>query len=219
NPCTLAIIAMLLAMILQKEGKKKVILSGIVFSAVVFLCYFLIGLGVMKIVGDTSIQKYFFSLMLAIAGLITALEIKAYFFYKPGMGSIEIPMFLRPKLHDVINMATSLPMVALVAVFCSLFLLPCSSGPYLMVLSLISMTNMWSVDFLKVIGYLVLYNFIFILPFLAITLIVAFGIKNPGEILSLRDKYVREMHLVAGLVMLALTIALALFIFKGSWFN
>jgi cytochrome c biogenesis protein CcdA len=116
-------------------------------------------------------------------------------------------------------MATSLPMVAAVAVFCSLFLLPCSSGPYLMILSMMSLTDMWTAQFFKAIGYLLLYNLIFIIPLLAITVIVAFGIRNPGDILTLRDKYVKQMHLIAGLLMLLVTVALAAFIFNGALFR
>jgi len=219
NPCTMAVMAMLLAITLQKEGKKKVLMSGIIFSSVIFICYILMGMGIMKAMGDIGVQKYFFYVMMAITALITALEIKSFFFYEPGMGAIEMPMFLRPKLHMVMNMATSLPMVALVAVFCSLFLLPCSSGPYLMVLSMLSLTSIWTAEFFKAMAYLVIYNIIFVLPLFAITLIVAFGIKDPAEILSLKDKYVREMHLVTGIIMLALTIMLAAFVFQGSWFN
>jgi hypothetical protein len=219
NPCTMAVMAMLLAITLEKKGKKNVLISGLVFTAVIFVCYFLMGIGVLKVVGDISIQKYFFYLMVAITAVITVLEIKSYFFYRPGMGAIELPMSLRPHLQKVMAMATSLPMVAVVAVLCSLFLLPCSSGPYLMILSMLSMTNIWTAEFFKAMGYLLLYNLIFVLPLAAIAVIVAFGIKNPGEILAMRDKYVRQMHLFAGLVMLLITIMLAAFIFSSSLFR
>jgi hypothetical protein len=219
NPCTMAIMAMLLAITLEKKGKKSVLMSGAVFVTVIFICYFLMGLGVMKVVGDISIEKYFFYLMLAVSAAITLLEIRAYFSYHPGMESIEIPMFLRPRLQKVMQMATSLPMVAVVALFCSLFLLPCSSGPYLMILGMLSMTDMWTTAFFKAAGYLLLYNAIFVIPLLAITAIVAFGIRNPGDILSLRDKYVKQMHLVAGLLMLVVTAMLASFLFSSGLFR
>ncbi len=219
NPCTMAVMAMLLAITLEKKGKKSVLMSGLLFTAVVFVCYFMMGIGVMKVVGDISIQKYFFYLMVAITAIITILEIRAYFSYRPGMESIEIPLFLRPHLQKVMAMATSLPMVAVVAVFCSLFLLPCSSGPYLMILSMLSLTNIWTAEFFKAIGYLLFYNFIFVVPLVAIAVIVAFGIKDPGEILAMRDKYVRQMHLIAGIIMLLITIMLAAFIFGSSLFR
>jgi hypothetical protein len=219
NPCTMAIMAMLLAITLEKSGKKNVLVSGIVFTAVIFICYLLMGIGVMKIVGDISIQKYFFYFMLIVSAAITALEIKSFFWYRPGMEAIEIPLFLRPHLQKVMAMATSLPMVAAVAVFCSLFLLPCSSGPYLMILSMLSLTDMWTTQFFKAMGYLVIYNLIFVVPLIAITAIVAFGVRNPGDILSLRDKYVKQMHLIAGLLMLLVTVVLAAFIFNGALFR
>jgi thiol-disulfide isomerase/thioredoxin len=219
NPCTMAVMAMLLAITLEKKGKKNVLVSGLVFTAVIFVCYFMMGIGVLKVVGDISIQKYFFYLMVAITAIITVLEIKSYFFYRPGMEAIELPMSLRPHLQNVMAMATSLPMVAVVAVLCSLFLLPCSSGPYLMILSMMAMTNIWTMEFFTAIGYLLFYNFIFVLPLAAIAVIVAFGIKDPGQILAMRDKYVKQMHLFAGLVMLLITIMLLAFIFGSSLFR
>jgi len=78
NPCTMAIMAMLLAITLQKEGKNRVLLSGIIFTSVIFICYLLMGIGIMQVVGDVGIQRYFFYIMIAITAIMTILEIKAF---------------------------------------------------------------------------------------------------------------------------------------------
>jgi len=57
-----------------------------------------------------------------------------------------------------------------IGILVSLFLLPCSSGPYIVILGLLSAQSN-ELNLLGM-GYLVLYNFIFILPMLAITFLV-----------------------------------------------
>ena len=63
--------------------------------------------------------------------------------------------FMRPYLKNVMKSATSIPGVAVAALVCSLFLLPCSSGPYLMVLSMIAESVT-----VQALLYLVIYNLI-----------------------------------------------------------
>jgi len=127
------------------------------------------------------------------------MEINAYFNYRPGFTAVEIPMFLRPYMKEIIARATSLPAVAFAAVFCSLFLLPCSSGPYLIVLSMLSKAVT-----LNALLYLVVYNIIFVLPMVIIAAAIFFGKTTVERVGASRDKYVKEMHLFAGLLLFAL---------------
>jgi len=76
----------------------------------------------------------------------------------------------------------------------SLFLLPCTSGPYITILGYLasesSVVSTWGLI------YLIVYNLIFILPMILITLIVGFGVKSAEELASFRHKNVKLIHLI-----------------------
>jgi len=129
NPCTIAIMALLLATILETQGRKKMLMAAGTFIGVVFVSYFTMGLGILQFLTNQAITNIFFTIITVAAFVLAILEIKAYFDYRPGFFAIEIPLFLRPYMKDVIAKATSLPGIAFAALICSLFLLPCSSGP------------------------------------------------------------------------------------------
>ena len=46
------------------------------------------------------------------------------------------------------------------------------------------------------------YNFLFTLPMILITGVVAFG-TSPKKINELKEKYIRELHLIAGILLIA----------------
>ena len=98
--------------------------------------------------------------------------------------------------------------MALSALILALFLVPCSSGPYLAILSLIASQHL-NEKFVGII-YLIIYNLIFSLPMVLITLLIYFGLK-PEKILKEREKNIRKIHLISGLILLIL--ALLVFVF------
>jgi len=201
NPCTLAIMTMLLGMVLISDGRNRMLLSGIVFITIVFFMYLLFGFGILQAIASPEITDIFFKIVTIGALALAIMELNAYFNYKPGFLAVEMPVFLRPYAHQVIDRATSLPGVAIAAMFCSVFLLPCSSGPYLMVLAMISKSVT-----LQTLAYLLAYNFVFILPMIAITLAVYFGYATVEQIGDAKDKYIRHIHLVSGVLLFLLFI-------------
>jgi cytochrome c biogenesis protein CcdA/glutaredoxin len=213
NPCVLAIMAMLLINLIRQETKRKAVIAGLIFTSTVTFIYFLMGLGIIKALSIMSIQKVIYYILLILAIIFTILEFNAYFNYKPGFLSVEMPMFLRPLAKKLIKATTSLVFVFITAVILSLFLVPCSSGPYLLILGMIASQNLME----KTLGiiYLVIYNIIFSFPMLIITLLVAFGIK-PEKIKEFRDKNVRKLHLFSGILMALITLLLLIQIFYFS---
>ena len=57
---------------------------------------------------------------------------------------------------------------------------------------------------------LLIYNLIFIMPMIAITLIIYVGLATVGHVSVWREKNIRLLHLVAGLILLGLGIAMLL---------
>ncbi len=199
NPCTLAIMAMLLGVILIADGRKRMLLSGVTFFTVIFFMYMFFGMGILQAIASPEITDIFFKVVTAGALLLALMELNAYLHYKPGFLAVEMPMFLRPHAQKIIDRATSLLGVAVAALFCSFFLLPCSSGPYLMVLAMVSKAVT-----LQSFTYLVVYNLVFILPMVLITFAVYFGYTTVEKVGDAREKYIRQIHLVSGVLLFLL---------------
>jgi len=88
----------------------------------------------------------------------------------------------------------------------SLFLTPCTSGPYIVIIGMLANSaTMWSA-----IPLLLIYNLVFILPMIAITLFVYFGMTNPQQAEKWRKPRTRYMHLIAGLMMVVLGVVILL---------
>ncbi len=204
NPCTIAVMVMLLGLILISDGRKKMLLSGFVFIGIVFLAYILLGIGILHIIDNPGITNIFYGGATIGLFLLAIMEFNGYLNYKAGFFSVEMPLWIRPYAKKAIEGATSLPGVAIAALFCSLFLIPCSSGPYLAVLAIISK----AVTF-QAMSYLIVYNLIFVLPMAIITLAIYFGYTTVEKIGETKEKYIKQIHLISGIVLLALFIYMA----------
>ena len=189
NPCALAVEAALLAILLTKS-RRDVLLGGVLFTITVFFMYLIYGLVLHKILSYFYDIIFYFLISLLI--ILTILEFFAYFKYKPGLISVEMPMKLRPLARKLIERVNNPLMTVPVAIAISLFLLPCSSGPYIIFLGLFKNINWF---------YLLYYLFIFVLPMIIITLLVYFG-TMPEKIKIWREKHIRELHLISGILLL-----------------
>jgi cytochrome c biogenesis protein CcdA len=70
-----------------------------------------------------------------------------------------------------------------------------------------------TLDFIKASPYLLIYNLIFVIPMIAISLILFFGTKRIEDISDWKDKNVRILHLVSGILILSLGIAMTFGLF------
>lgn len=204
NPCAFAVMLLLLSTIFSKsKSKKKTIAAGLLFSLAIFLSYLLIGMGFYKVLGYAGVTTAFKRVVGIVGLLIAVANIKDYFWYGEGF-LMEVPMAWRPRMMKIIQSAVS-PMGAFViGILVSLFLLPCSSGPYLVVLGLLKSENV-SIAGMGI-GYLVVYNLIFILPMLVITLLVGTGQSSVEKIAKMKNKNTKLMHLIMGVMMLLLSV-------------
>ena len=211
NPCALSILALvLISIITYNPGKRKdILLAGLSFILAVVIMYLLYGVLIIKafqaVQSITAIREFLFNkiginLILGIfASIFGVLEIKDFISYKPGSIGTEMPLSLRPKVSKIIAKVTS-PLAAFgVGLFVTLFLLPCTIGPYIILGGLLSSGSLTSA-----VPSLLLYNLIFILPMLAVVLAVYFGTKKVEDVTNWKDKNVRYMHLVAGILLLSI---------------
>lgn len=214
NPCAFAVMLLLLSTIFTKsKSRKKTILSGLLFSFAIFLSYFLIWLGVLRILG-TSATSVVFKWIIGGLGILIGLgNIKDYFWYGEWGFLMEVPLSWRPKMMKLIQSVISPCGAFVIGILVSLFLLPCSSGPYMVILGLLKSTNIG----LKGLGmwYLSLYNFLFVLPMLLITLLVGSGQATVEKLAKFKHKNTKLMHLVIWILMLLL----GLYVIAGIYWN
>jgi cytochrome c biogenesis protein CcdA len=199
NPCTIAVMVLLIGAVLYSKGRRNALFSGILFAFTIFFMYIFYGFGILQAISTLEMTRLFYTLVTVAAFVLAIMEVRAFIDYKPGMMALEMPMFLRPYAKKITSEATSPLGVILAAVFCSVFLIPCSSGPYLIVLGMLAKSAT-----LQTVGYLLLYNLIFILPMLVITVLIFFGKTTVEKVGKAKDKYVRYIHLVSGIILFLL---------------
>lgn len=203
NPCEFAVLILLLTAILASGSSKRALKAGLLFTLAIFLSYLAMGLGLYKALSVGNLPQYFMTVIAILAILLGLLNIKDYFWYGGGGFIMEVPQRWRPKMKSLLASVTSPAGAFLIGFLVSLFLLPCTSGPYIVILGMLAER----IQFATALGYLIYYNIIFILPMIAITLLVYKGlsVERAEEI---RKGKLRLLHLIAGLILAGLGVAL-----------
>ena len=165
NPCAFAVILLLLAFLFTlRKARSHILLLGSVYIGMIFLVYFAIGLGILQSVrlsDDPHLVARSGSWLLIGLGTINLIE---YFFPRFPV-KLHMPAFAGARTHELIRRAT-VPATAGAGILVGLCTFPCSGGIYVAVITLLNAktTMVWGV------GYLALYNVMFVLPLIAIVL-------------------------------------------------
>lgn len=204
NPCAFAVLIILMTAVLAAGGGKKALKIGIAFASSIFISYLLMGLGLYRALSIGSASLVFYKLVGWLAIVLGILNLKDYFWYGKGF-LLEVPMSWRPRLKKLIRSATS-PVGAFgVGFLVSLFLLPCTSGPYIVILGMLAKSS----TFVRAVLYLILYNIVFVSPMIIISFAVYKGFK-PETAEKIRQKQLRNLHLIAGIIMIAMGLVILL---------
>lgn len=107
-------------------------------------------------------------------------------------------------MKSLIKGVTSVPGAFFIGFVVSLFLLPCTSGPYIVILGLLAKAATKAYAF----SLLLLYNLIFVLPMILITLAIYFGITTTEKAEKIRQGKLEVLHLIAGIIILLLGIGM-----------
>ena len=213
NPCEFAIMFILLQTVLRNQKSRgRVILVGLSFILSIFLSYFLMWLWLYTALTSISWATETLKIIAWILWIVIWLaNLKDYFWYWKYF-KMEGPNSWRPKMRKIIKWITSPIWAFWIWILISLFLLPCTSGPYITIIGLLSseseQINLWWYI------YLLVYNIIFIIPMFIIMYLVAFGVKDIAELKEMKELNVEKMHLVTWIIMLALWIYVLYDVFK-----
>lgn len=210
NPCEFAVLIILLATISATISRRKALYAGLAFTASIYVAYLLMGIGIYSAIAAAGVSYIFYIVVAIVAVVLGLFNLKDYLWYGKWF-RMEVPLTWRPRLNMLVKSVTSIPGAIVIAFLVSLFLLPCTSGPYIVILGLLSQaaTKMYALTLLLI------YNLIFILPMLAITFIIYFGINTAESLERWRTRRLRMLHLISGIIMLGLGIGMFIALYFG----
>jgi cytochrome c biogenesis protein CcdA/glutaredoxin len=210
NPCAFAVLIILITAVLGAGSRERALYAGLAFSLSIFISYYLMGIGLYSAVEAAGFTYGLYIAVAILAILIGLFNLKDYLWYGKWF-LMEVPLSWRPKLKQLIQAVTSVPGAFLVGIVVSLFLLPCTSGPYIIILGLLAKIETRTSAML----WLILYNVVFVTPMIAITAAVYFGLTTAEKAEAWRTRNLQRLHFFAGAILLLLGIAMA-----GSlWFG
>jgi len=168
NPCAFSVLLVTIAFLLSiGKIRSSVLAIGGAYILGIFLVYLVIGLGLLQTlhIFDTPhfMAKVGASLLIVLGLINITKEFVPAFPLKLG-----IPRAAHQKIAVLMEKA-SVPTAVALGVLVGLCEFPCTGGPYLMVLGLLHD----HATYFNGVGYLILYNLIFVLPLVLILLIAS----------------------------------------------
>lgn len=204
NPCEFAVMLLLLSTILTKtRSKKKALLSWFLFIIAVFISYFSMGLWLFSALASATNTDLIKRIVWILWIVVWLANLKDFFRYGKGF-VMEVPFSWRPKMASLIEKIASPIWAFIVWFIVSVFLLPCTSGPYFTILGYLASESKninirWYI-------YLLIYNIVFVLPMIVIALLVGLGYKSAEELNAIKEKNTKLIHFIVWLLMLGLWI-------------
>jgi len=198
NPCAFAVILLLIAFLFTlRESRVRVLQLGAVYVGMIFLVYFAIGLGILRAISFSSDPHFVArtgSWLLIGLGAINLIE----YFWPSFPLKLHMPAFAGVKTNEWLKRA-SLPATVGVGFLVGLCTFPCSGGIYVSIITLLNAktTLAWGI------GYLALYNVIFVLPLILILAVV--GNREGARRWTLWERsHSLRIRLLYGLLMIGL---------------
>ena len=196
NPCALATLVFFISYLTMVGRKRKeVFWVGLGFSGAGFITHLLIGIGILNFIQHLSFLPLFsqivyfitflFALFLGVFSLYDYIQLKMG---RPSKMKLQVPNFLKKRIHQIIRARSDVlepnngsqylrVLFAAIAIGFIVTLLQstCTSQVYLP--TILFVTNIPSLRGSAIL-YLILYNFIYIIPLLVIFGIVYWGVTS-----------------------------------------
>ena len=168
HPCSFSILLITIAFLFGMQmTRKKILQIGGTYIAGIFVAYFLIGLGILKVLHLFNTPHFMGKLGATILIVFGVLNLVNEFF--PGFPlKLKIPAVSHTAMGRLMEKA-SFPAAFGLGLLVGICQFPCMGGPYLMVIGLLRDQVTYFTGF----GYLALYNLILALPLVAVLWIAA----------------------------------------------
>jgi thiol:disulfide interchange protein len=215
NPCQIAMLVLVLITIMtqNQEKKKRILFTGLAFVLAVYIGYLFYGVVLVQLFQAFAILlregsiyiRYTFGIL---SMLIGGLQIKDFLFYRKGSFGTEMPIWMRPRAKRIIERITSPGGAFITGFIVTLFLGPCTMAPLLVATETLS-----TLGLIRALPWLLYFNLIAVLPLIIIVFIVYKGFTTAENVAQWKERNVKLLHLIAGLLLL--TVGFALLI---GWF-
>jgi cytochrome c biogenesis protein CcdA/thiol-disulfide isomerase/thioredoxin len=197
NPCGLSVLVFLLISMAAAGEQKRILLVGGVYIAAMFLFHLFVGIGLFSAFSLSGLAKPFsiigglIALVLGIVTLVDVLRNKESYL-------LSIPESGKGMLGTYIRKAT-LPAAFILGILAGIMGFSCTGGIYISILGLMGrdMTVMTGLP------WLILYNIIFVLPLVLVTLLVAYGV-SPERADRWRTENKRTVRVIIGVILVVL---------------
>jgi len=204
NPCAIAVLLIFIALLFSlKKKRNTILLMGLIYIIAIYLIYLAIGLGFLRVINLFGIPHLIARIAAWITIIVGAWGLKEYFW--PGRWRIlSIPLSARQIIAHWAQKAT-LPTAAITGVLVGLFEFPCSGAVYIATIGLLNARE----TYLKGLIYLILYNFMFVLPLIIILLIITNRIVAE-KLINFDEANSSKMRLATALIMIAVGVVILL---------
>ena len=204
NPCAFGILLLTVAFLLSiGKARLGILKIGGAYVIGILAVYFLIGLGILQALHLFNTPHFMAKLGAGLLIVLGAINLISEFFpsfpLKP-----RIPHAAHKKMAELMEKA-SIPTAFVLGALVGLCEFPCTGGPYLMVLGLLHDNT----TYLTGVGYLILYNAVFILP-LVIVLLIASDATLVEKVRAWKQSETKHMRLWGGIAMIILGLSIFL---------
>jgi cytochrome c biogenesis protein CcdA len=168
HPCSFSILLITIAFLFGMQmTRRKILQIGGTYIVGIFAAYFLIGLGILKVLHIFNTPHFMGKLGATLLIVFGVINILNEFFPKFPI-RLKIPAISHTAMGRLMESA-SFPAAFGLGLLVGICQFPCMGGPYLMVIGLLRD----QVTYASGVGYLVLYNVILIAPLMAVLWIAA----------------------------------------------
>lgn len=205
HPCSFSILLITIAFLFGMQlSRQKIIQLGGTYIVGIFTAYFLIGLGILKVLHLFNTPHFMGKLGATLLIIFGVMNLLNRFFPKFPI-KLKIPTVAHGAISKLMDRA-SYPAVFGLGFLVGICQFPCMGGPYLMIIGLLHD----QVTYFKGFGYLLLYNLILVSP-----LVVVLFISTRKELVDKMQVWKRDnmngVRLWAGIAMIIIGV-LILFI-------
>jgi len=211
NPCAFTTIIFLISYLALIGRKRSDILkTGIIYTAAVFVTYLALGLGLKFIISHMINMRYAKKIIYGATGIVALavsyLSLKDYFLARKGQFddmslklSEDMQRRIRQSIHDKVRNLGIAAAALVLGILVALFELPCTGQMYFPIITALTNPHLRS----RALPYLILYNFVFIIPLIVVFSAAYYGVASQtiGERFK---RHVGTIKIIMGIIFLLL---------------
>lgn len=203
NPCGLAVLVFLLVSMAAAGGRKRILLAGGAYATATFLFHLLVGVGLFSVFSLSGLSRIF-SIIGGVVALLFGIITIADLVRNRDTFFLSISESRKGLLGGYARRA-SIPAAFILGILAGILGFTCTGGIYISILGLMGR----DLTMMSGLFWLVLYNLVYVLPLILITLLIAYGI-SPEQADQMRTRYKRILRAIIGIILVALGLIILL---------